>query len=89
MNDRTLDGNVLGGPLDDVFAFEFTTAQCTCEGCGAVRVVGALHVYADAPGMVVRCPDCDHVVLRFVRDDTKRVWLDMRGTRVLQIRSAE
>jgi hypothetical protein len=39
--------------------------------------------------VVVRCPDCDDVVLRFVRDDTNRVWLDMRGIRVLQIRSAE
>jgi hypothetical protein len=89
MNDRTLDGNALGGLLDDVFAFEITTARCTCEGCGAVRVVGALRVYADAPGVVVRCPDCDDVVLRFVRDDgNNRVWLDMRGIRALQIRSA-
>jgi hypothetical protein len=54
-----------------------------------VRVVGALRVYADAPGVVVRCPDCDDVVLRFVRDDgNNRVWLDMRGIRALQIRSA-
>jgi hypothetical protein len=87
MNDRTLDGNVLGGLLDDVFAFEITTARCTCEGCGAVRVVGALRVYADAPGVVVRCPGCDDVVFRFMRDDNNRVWLDMRGVRVLHIRS--
>ena len=90
MNDRTLDGNALGGLLDDVFVFEITTARCTCEGCGAVRAVGALRVYVDAPGVVVRCPDCDKVALRFVRDDdTNRVWLDMRGIRVLQIHSAE
>ncbi len=86
MNDRMLDGNALGGLLDDVFAFEITTARCTCEGCGVVRVVGALHVYADAPGVVVRCPDCDDVVLRFTRDNN-RVWLDMRGIRALQIHS--
>jgi hypothetical protein len=88
MNDRTLDGNALGGLLDDVFAFEITTARCTCEGCGAVRVVGALRVYADAPGVVVSCPGCDGVVFRFVRDDNNRVWLDMRGIRVLHIHSA-
>jgi hypothetical protein len=89
MNDRTLDGNTLGGLLDDVFAFEITTAQCTCEGCGAVRDVGALHVYADAPGVVVRCPGCEDVMLRFARDDdTQRVWLDMRGVRVLLITAA-
>jgi hypothetical protein len=34
-----------------------------------VREVGALRVYADAPGVVVRCPGCDGVVLRFMRDD--------------------
>jgi Family of unknown function (DUF6510) len=88
MNERTLDGNALGGLLDDVFAFEITTARCTCEGCGAVRDVGALHVYADAPGVVVRCPGCEDVVLRFVRDDRGRVWLDMRGARVLEFRTA-
>lgn len=86
MNDRTLDGNALGGLLDDVFAFEITTARCTCEGCGEVRDVGALRVYADAPGVVVRCPGCEDVMLRFVRDN-ERVWLDMRGVRVLQIRA--
>ena len=84
MNDRTLDGNALGGLLDDVFVFEITTARCTGERCGALRV------HADAPGVVVRCPDCDKVALRFVRDDdTNRVWLDMRGIRVLQIHSAK
>lgn len=88
MNDRTLDGNALGGLLDDVFAFEITTAHGTCEECGAARAVGALHVYADAPGVVVRCPDCGAVLLRFVRADG-RLWLDMRGLRVLQVRVAE
>jgi hypothetical protein len=53
-----------------------------------VRDVGALRVYADAPGVVVRCPGCDGVVFRFVRDDNNRVWLDMRGIRVLHIHSA-
>jgi hypothetical protein len=87
MNERTLDGNALGGLLDDVFAFEITTARCTCAGCGAVRDVGALRVYANAPGVVVRCPGCEDVVLRFVRDDRDRVWLDMRGVRVLEFRT--
>jgi hypothetical protein len=71
-----------------VFAFEITTARYTCEGCGAAWMVGALRVYADAPGVVARCPDCDDVVLRFMRDNN-RVWLDMRGIRVLEIHSAE
>ena len=85
MNDRTLDGNALGGLLDDVFACEITAARGVCDGCGTQRAIGSLHVYADAPGVVVRCPGCDAVVLRFVRDG-ERLWLDMRGLRVLQVR---
>ena len=84
MNDRTLDGNALGGLLEDVFACEITTARGSCDGCGAQRAIAALRVYADAPGVVVRCPDCDAVLLRFARDG-ERLWLDMRGLRVLQV----
>lgn len=79
-----LDGNAIGGLLREVFAEEMTAARSTCAGCGAVREVGALHVYADAPGMVVRCPGCDVVQLRLVRSET-RVWLDPRGVSCIEV----
>jgi Family of unknown function (DUF6510) len=84
MRDLMLDGNAIGGLLQEVFVEEMTTARSTCAGCGAVREVGALHVYADAPGMVVRCPACDTVLLRVVRSETL-LWLDPRGVSCLEL----
>ena len=84
MNDRMLDGNVLDGELADAFMFDMSAARGTCDGCGAVRHIGALHVYVDAPGVVVRCPDCQAVMLRFARGGG-RLRLDMRGLRMLEV----
>ena len=54
--DLMLDGNALGGALGEVFVGEITVARSTCASCGAVREIGALAVYAQAPGSVARCP---------------------------------
>jgi Family of unknown function (DUF6510) len=79
-----IDGNALGGPLREVFAVDVTTASGRCVSCGRVGTVATLHVYADAPGMVARCPGCDEVVLRVVRGPD-RAWLDLRGLVSLEI----
>ena len=84
IRDLMLDGNAIGGLLREVFVEEMTTARSTCDGCGAVREVGALYVFAAAPGMVVRCPGCDRVLGRMVRSET-RLWLDLRGVRCLEL----
>jgi hypothetical protein len=84
IKDLMLDGNAIGGLLQEVFVEEMTTARSTCDGCGAVREVGALHVFAAAPGMVVRCPGCDMVLGRMVRSET-RLWLDLRGVSCLEL----
>jgi hypothetical protein len=83
--DLTLDGNALGGVLQDVFAAEMTASAGCCGGCGAVEAVGALTVHLHAPGTVVRCPHCASVVLRIVwRED--RYLLDLSGLRWLELR---
>jgi hypothetical protein len=85
MTDSTaLDGNALAGPLQEIFAVDVTVARGRCAGCGRVDVVAELRVYADAPGMVARCPGCDSVVLRLVRAPD-RAWLDMRGAVALEV----
>jgi hypothetical protein len=84
MDALKLDGNAAAGTLQEVFALEVTTASGTCDGCGAVGAVGALMLYAHAPGLVLRCPHCDAVVLRVVSDGT-RYWLDARGLRSLEL----
>jgi hypothetical protein len=78
-----LDGNAVAGLLREVFAAEATTAVGTCDGCGAVEPVGAVHVYM-AAGVVLRCPHCDSVVMKLVKDG-ERIWIDLRGLRTLEL----
>jgi hypothetical protein len=83
--DLMLDGNAIGGVLGEIFVREATVARSTCRSCGAVREIGALAVYAQAPGAVARCPGCDAVLLRVVRTEG-RIWLDFQGVRSLELR---
>lgn len=85
---QRLDGNVTGGPLAAVLAFEVTTARCTCATCGATALFAELHVYADAPGMVVRCPSCEAVVLRLA-ETPGHTWADLRGARAFDVATGE
>ncbi|MEV4759704.1 DUF6510 family protein [Micromonospora sp. NPDC049559] len=78
------DGNVLAGPLREVFAVDVTTAVDRCASCGMTGPVASLRVYSHAPGLVARCPNCDAVVLRLVRGPNT-AWLDLRGATFLQI----
>ena len=78
-----LDGNAVAGLLREVFAAEMTTAVGTCDGCGAVEAVGAVHVYL-AAGTVLRCPHCEAVLMKLVTEGG-RIWIDMRGVRMLEL----
>ncbi len=84
MMENKLDGNAAAGMLQAIFPFEMTLVEGTCAHCGTTNAVGALVVYMHGMGTVVRCPACDHVLIR-VAQTKGRYWLDMRGVRVLQI----
>jgi hypothetical protein len=84
MEDNFTDGNMLAGPLCELFAVDVTVARGRCAGCGRVDIIAELRVYTDAPGMVARCPSCDSVVLRLVRAPD-RAWLDLRGAVALEV----
>ena len=86
MDKLKLDGNAAAGVLQEIFAVEVTSATGTCDSCGAVEAVGALAVYAYAPGTVLRCPHCDAVLMRIVTDGT-RYWVDLKGVRSLELTS--
>jgi Family of unknown function (DUF6510) len=73
------DGNVLAGPMSEIFTTDVTTATVRCVGCGTTGPVATLRVYSRAPGMVARCPGCEEVVLRLVQTPGT-AWLDLRGT---------
>ena len=66
-DDRTLDGNAIGGLLIEVFGTEMTTATATCGSCGATSQVAELAVYMPGLGTVVRCRSCEAVLMTFVR----------------------
>jgi hypothetical protein len=83
--DLRLDGNAVAGLLGEIFVYEMTSVRSTCDSCGAVGEVGALHAYVQAPGTVVRCPRCEAVLMRLVRSQD-RLWLEMRGVRSLEFR---
>ena len=80
-----VDGNAIGGLLREIFALEMTMAESTCAGCGRVDALGAVDVYMNAPGVVVRCPGCGSVLMRIVKAQG-RYWLDLRGVRTLELR---
>jgi Family of unknown function (DUF6510) len=84
-SESTLDGNVLAGPLRDIFSFEATTAVATCAGCGSRSNVASWAVYVDAPGIVARCTHCEKVQVGIVRQADRRMWVDLSGVATLQI----
>jgi hypothetical protein len=82
--DLKLDGNAAAGELREIFAAEMTVVRTTCAACGAVREMGAVSVYAHAPGTVFRCASCDAVLVRIVRAEG-RIWLDPSGVSCLEL----
>jgi DNA-directed RNA polymerase subunit RPC12/RpoP len=62
-NDRHLDGNAIGGLLQELFGREMTQELGCCGNCGAISLMGETVVYLEAPGSVVRCPACGSVLL--------------------------
>jgi Family of unknown function (DUF6510) len=75
---RRLDGNAAAGALADLFAIDLTTARSSCASCGTTSMLGAHHLYADAPALVLRCPHCSDVVLRYATQEG-RILLDLRA----------
>lgn len=89
MNDEPLrlDGNAAAGFLTEIFALEMTSAQSTCAGCGQTGPLGSLLLYGGEMGTILRCPSCDRVMLRIVRDHRQggQYWMDMQGMSMLRI----
>jgi hypothetical protein len=68
MDKLRLDGNAAAGTLGEVFSFEVTTAEYTCEGCGKIDQIGTAMVYeVRGLGTIVRCPSCDNALIGSIR----------------------
>jgi len=84
IEDAVLDGNAVAGLLAMVFGAEMTEVPGACAHCGTVSMVAALRAYTRAPGIVLRCPVCSEVVLRFVETPTA-ILIDARGVAWLRM----
>ena len=80
--DRRLDGNALAGPLLELFTVDLTGATGTCAHCDGTGPLGEQPLYADAPALVLRCRDCDGVLLRYGASDG-HLRIDLSGLRLL------
>lgn len=73
-----VDGNAIGGLLQEIFGADMTSAASVCGTCGAASQVAELAVYLHAPGTVVRCRSCDSVLMVFVKV-RDRTCVDLMG----------
>ena len=79
-----LDGNAVAGLLREVFALEMTASPAKCAHCGAVGALGTLLAFTQAPGVVLRCPACEQVVVRIV-ETADAIYLEARGAAYLRL----
>lgn len=80
----TLDANAVAGILDEIFAMEMTACPVECAHCGMEGEMGTLLAFGQAPGIVLRCPSCENVVLRIVQTP-EAFYLDALGARYVRM----
>lgn len=73
-----LDGNAAAGLLSEIFTMEMTGCPAQCASCGRMGELGSLLAFMQAPGVVLRCPACENVLLRIV-ETPDSFYLDARG----------
>lgn len=79
-----LDGNAVAGVLQEIFSVEMTTSPTECTNCGCKGELGTLLAFTQAPGIVLRCPTCESVMVRIVQTPDA-IYLDARGTAYLRL----
>jgi hypothetical protein len=85
INDQlTLDANAAAGLLYEIFHTEMTAAPTECASCGNQGEVGTLIAFNQGPGVILRCPACENVMLRIVQTDDA-IYLDARGAVYLRL----
>jgi hypothetical protein len=81
-----LDGNAVAGTLQAIFGVEMTVTSLICAHCGGASMIGELQAFTQSPGVVLRCPSCERVMLRLVQTPGATL-LDARGVMYLKIPS--
>ncbi len=79
-----LDANSAAGVLQEIFGVDMTAAPTECASCGNEGEVGTLLAFGQGPGIVLRCPACENVILRIVQTP-EATYLDARGAVYLRL----
>jgi Zn finger protein HypA/HybF involved in hydrogenase expression len=80
-----LDGNAVAGILNEIFALEMTTNQVECVQCGREGEIGTLLAFTQSPGIVLRCPRCENIIMRIVQSP-EAIYLDLRGAQYVSLK---
>ena len=83
ISDLMLEGDVAALLLQHVFAPDITLAQIRCAACDCTSGVGALPMHAAPMSTILKCSNCDHVLMRVV-DAPRGLLLEMVGARYLR-----
>ena len=84
LRELVLDGNAVAGLLVDIFAIDVTASLTECAACGQQGEMGSLLAFNQAPGIVLRCPACENVMLRIV-ETPEYYYIDARGSLYLRL----
>jgi hypothetical protein len=82
-----LDGNAAAGILSEIFTLEMTSSWLECANCGREGEMGTLLAFMQAPGVILRCPACENIILRIV-EAPEAIYLDLRGAVYVSLRRA-
>lgn len=79
-----LDANAVAGVLQEIFGADMTAAPTECANCGQEGEVGTLLAFTQAPGIVLRCPSCESIVVR-ITQTPDAFYIDARGAVYLRL----
>ncbi len=79
-----LDANAAAGLLQEIFGTDMTAAPTECANCGQEGEIGTLLAFTQAPGVVLRCPACEQVVVR-ITQTPGAYYIDARGAVYLRL----
>ncbi len=79
-----LDANSAAGILEEIFGLEMTASPTECASCGNEGDLGTLLAFSQGPGIVLRCPACENVMLRIVQTPDA-TYFDARGAVYLRL----
>lgn len=82
-----LDGNAVAGELAAVFGADMTANDAECASCGQVHAVGAMLAFTLGPGIVLRCPSCESVMVKIARTP-RGIYIDARGAVYMRMPAA-